>query len=81
MQALRIVVGGRILDESSDDSTWEGGGDTTVLEQPGRGGWDMDFKNYFPGEGRPAELPGGRMPGTSGDEDDNVRVLTAPACP
>ena len=81
MQGLQRVVGGGIPEDSSDESTWEGVEYTTVMEHPGRGGWALDFHNYFPGEGRPAELPGGGMPGPSGDEDGNAGALPAPACP
>ena len=51
------------------------------MEHPGRGGWTSDFQNDFPGKGRPADLPGGGMPGPSGDEDGNAGALPAPACP
>ena len=81
MQGVRRVYGSMILDKSSDDSTWEGGGDTASMENPGCGGRATDFPNDFPGEGRPAELPGGGMPGTSGDKDGNVGALPAPECP
>ena len=81
MCSVRIVVGVGIPDESYDDSTWEGGGDTTAMEHPGRGDWASEFQDDLPGEGRPAELPGGGMPGPSGDEDGNAGALPAPACP
>ena len=80
MQGVRRVAGVGIHEDSSDDSTWEGGGNTTVTEHTGRRGWDLDFHNAFPGKGRPAELPGGGMPGPSGNEDGNVGALLAPAC-
>ena len=48
------------------------------MEHPDRGGWASDD---LPGKGRPTELPGGGMPGPSGDEDVNVGALPAPACP
>ena len=80
MQGVRIVGGGGISDKSSDDSTWKGGGDTEAMENPGRGGRDTKFPNCFPGEGRPAELPGGGIPGTSCNEDGNAGALTAPEC-
>ena len=49
MQGVQRVVGGGIPDESSDYLTWEGGGNTTAMEHPGRGGWALDFHNDFPG--------------------------------
>ena len=51
------------------------------MENPGRGGRATDFMNDFPSKGRPAELPGGGMPGPSGDEDGNMGALPTPACP
>ena len=51
------------------------------MEHPGRGCWDLDLQNYFHGEGRPAELPGGGMLEPSGNEDGNVGALLVPACP
>ena len=80
MQGVRRVDGGGIPDESSDDSAWEGGRDTTAMENPGRRGRATDFLNDIPGEGRPTELPGRGMPGPSGDEDSNAGALPAPAC-
>ena len=52
-----------------------------VMEKPGRGGWASDFQYDLPIKGRPAELPGGGIPGPSGDEDGNAGALPAPACP
>ena len=49
------------------------------MEHPDRGGWASEFQDDLPGEGRPAELPGGGMPGPSGDEDGNAGALPAPA--
>ena len=37
LRRMRIVFGGRIPEESYDDSTWEGGGDMTAMEHPGHG--------------------------------------------
>ena len=81
MQGVRIVDGSRIPDESSDDSTWEDGKEAAAMENPGRRFKATYFTNEFPGEGRPVELPGGGMPGPSGNEDGNVGVLPATACP
>ena len=81
MRILRRVVGGGISDNSYDDSTWEGGGNTTAMDHPVRGGWALEFQDDLPEEGRSAELPGRGMPGTSGDEDGNAGALPAPSCP
>ena len=37
------VVGGRIHVKSYDDSIWEGSGDTSEMEHPGRGYWTSDL--------------------------------------
>ena len=81
MWSLRRFFGGGIPDKSSNDSTWEGGGNKTVMDHPGRGGWASDFQDDLPVEGRPAELTGGGMPGLSGDEGGNTGALPAPAFP
>ena len=81
MQGVWRVDGRRIPGESSDESTWEGGGDTTAMENPSRGDRDTEFPNEFTGKGRPAELPSGGMPGPSGEEDGNAGAILAPACP
>ena len=51
------------------------------MDNPDREGRATDFLNDFPGEGRPAELTGGGMPGPIGDEDSNADALPAPECP
>ena len=81
MQGVRRFDGGGIPDESSDGSIWEGGGDTTAMEKPGRRGRATDFTNEFPGKGRSAEIPGGGMPGPSGDKYGNAGAITEMACP
>ena len=81
MQSVRIAVGGGIPDESYDDSTWEGGGNTMEMEHPGCGGWASDFQDDLPSKGRPAELPSGGMPGPSGEEDGNAGALLSTECP
>ena len=51
------------------------------MEKPGRGYWALDFQDDFSVEGRPTELPGGGMPGLSGEEDGNAGKLPALECP
>ena len=75
---MRGGDGGGIPDESPDDSTWAGGIGATELDKPGHGARDMDISNGLPGQGRPAELPGGGMPGPNGDEDGDAGALPAP---
>ena len=81
MRQMQRVVGGRIPVESYDDSIWEGGIDTAAMDHPGRGYCASDLQDDLPGEGRPAEISSGGMPGQSGDENGNTGALLAPACP
>ena len=81
IRRMRRVVGGRIPVESYDDSTWEGGGDTSAMEHPGHRGWASDLQDDLPGEGRPVELSSGGMPGQSGGEGGNAGAILARECP
>ena len=78
---MRRSVDSRFPVESYDESTWEGGRDTSAMKHPGRGDWASDLQDDLPGEGRPAEIPSGGMPGQSGDKDGNVGALREPSCP
>ena len=51
------------------------------MYHPIHGYWDSEFQDDLPGEGRPAELPGGGMHGPSGDKDGNAGALPVPAYP
>ena len=51
------------------------------MEHTGRGGRTPDLPNVLPREGMTAEIPSGRVPGQSGDEDGNAGALREPACP
>ena len=78
---MRVGDDNGIYGESHDDPAWVGGIGATELENPGYGGRATDISNGLPGQGRPTELPGGGMPGTSGDEDGDAITLPAQACP
>ena len=80
MWQVRRVVGVRIPVKSYDDSTWEGGVDTSAMEHPGCGDQASDLQDELPREVRTAELSSGGIPGKSGDEDGNAGALRAPAC-
>ena len=80
MQGVRGDDGGGIPGESPHDSTQEGGGDRTELENPGRRGRATEIPNGIPSKGRPVELPGGGMPGPSGYKDGNAGALNSPEC-
>ena len=51
------------------------------MKHTGRGEWSPELLDVFPGKGRTAEMPIGRVPGQSGDEDGNAGALHALACP
>ena len=51
------------------------------LENLGHRGRAADVLHGLPVQGRPAELPGGGMPRTSGDEDGGGGTFYALACP
>ena len=78
---MQRAVGGRIPVESSDDSTWEGIGDTAEMEHTGPGDRTPDVQDVLPGEGRTADMSGGGVPGQSGDKDGIAGALCALACP
>ena len=70
-----------IYGKSYDDSAWAGGIGATELENPGHGGQATDISDVLSGQGRPTELPGEGMPGTSGDEDGDAGSLPTLECP
>ena len=51
------------------------------MEKLGHGGISADVSHGLPVQGRHAELPGGGMPRTSGDEDGDAGNCFAPTCP
>ena len=73
--------GGDIYGESPYDLAWAGGRCAMELDNPGHGGRATDISNDVSGQGMPAELPGGGMPGMSGDKDGDAGALSASACP
>ena len=81
LQGVRVGDDNGIYGKSHDDSAWVGGIGATELENPGYGGRATDISNGLPGQGRPTELPGGGMPGTSGGEDGDAITLTEQVCP
>ena len=72
--------GGWIFDGSKDDTAWASVRGDTDLENLSHGGRDAYISHGLPGQGRPAELPGGEMPRTSGNEGGNAGTFSAPAC-
>ena len=78
---MRGGDGRKIPGESPDESARASSRGTAELEIPGHRGRGTDISNGLTGQGRPAELPGGGMPGPSNDEDGDAGVLPAPAFP
>ena len=78
---MRVDSGGRIPVDSSDDSTWEGGGETVAMDHTGRGEWPPELPDVLSGKGGTAEIPCGGVPRESGDEYGNAGALRALACP
>ena len=81
VQRVWRAAGGRLPVESSDESTWEGVGETTPVDHPGRGKGLPGIPDVLSGKGGTADMPCGGVPGESGDEDANTGALCAPACP
>ena len=81
VQGVRGGDGDGICDRSHNDSEWASGRGATELENLGHGGRAADISNGILGQGRPAELPGGGMPGPSGNEDGDAGPLPIPASP
>ena len=73
--------GGRIYGGSQDDLAWASGRGAAELENLGHGGRAADISHGLPGKGRPAELPGGGMFRTSGDEDGDAGPFPILSCP
>ena len=73
--------GGGIIDGSQDETAWASGRGETELENLVHGGRAADIIHGLPVQGRPADLPGGGMPRTSGDQDGDAGTFSAPACP
>ena len=71
----------RLHIESSDDSTWEGSGATAAVDHPGRGKGPPGIPDVLSEKGGTVDIPRGRVPRESGDEDGNVGALRALACP
>ena len=78
---MRADAGVWLPVKSSDDSTWEGGRKMAEMGHIGRREGAPELPDVFPGKGRTAETPRGRVPGESGDKDNNAGAFRAPACP
>ena len=65
MQGLN---GGGICGGAQDDSAWASGRGATDLENLGHRGIAVDISHGLPGQGRPAEMPGGGLPRPSGNK-------------
>ena len=80
VRKVRKDVGGRISIKSSDESTWEGGGETTTMGHPGRRKGPPGMPDVLPGKGVTADMPHGGVPGESVDKDGNAGAIRAQVC-
>ena len=78
---MQIDAGGWLSVESFYESTLEGGRATVTVDQPGRGKGPQGIPDVLSGKAGTADMPLGRVPRVSDDEDVNVGALCAPACP
>ena len=78
---MRGGDGDRIIGGAQDDIAWASGRGEMYLGNLGHGGRSADVPRGVLGQGRPAELPGGRMNRTSGNKDGGAGKFYAPACP
>ena len=81
VQVVQSGDGGWIFGGAQDDTEWASGRGATELENLGHGRRSADVSHGLTGQGRPAELPGGGLPRTSGNEDGNAGTFYATACP
>ena len=73
--------GGGICGGTPDDLAWESGRDAKDLETLVHGGRAAEISNRLSDQGRTADLPGGGMPGPSGNEDVNAGPFPIQAFP
>ena len=81
---MQGVQGGdvsRIIGGAQYDIAWASGRVEMDLENLGHRGRALNIPHGLPGQGRPAELPGGGIPRTSGDKDGDAGTFYVPACP
>ena len=69
---MRRAAGSRLPVESSDDSTWEGGGEMATMDHTGRGEGAPELLDVLSGKWGTTEIPRGGVPGESGEEDGNA---------
>ena len=81
VQGLQGGYDGGIFGGTQDNTAWAINRGETDMENIGHRGRAADISHGLPGQGRPAELSGGEMPRTSGDEDGNVGPFSVPAYP
>ena len=81
VQGVRGGDSGGIFGGAQDDIAWASGRGETELENIGHGGRAADVSHGLPGQGKPAELPGGGIPRTSDNKEGDTGPFYAPACP
>ena len=81
MQGVQGGDGDGIIGGAKYETSWASGRGDMDIENLNHGGRGAVILHGLPGQGRPAELPGGGMPRKSGDEDRDAGTFYAPACP
>ena len=64
-----LVDGGGTIGGAQYDTAWASAREEAEIENLGLGGRAADKPHGLPVQGRPAELPGGGMPRTSGNDE------------
>ena len=70
-----------IIGKAHDNTTWVIDREGMDLENLSHSGRNADVPHVLPGQGRPAELPGGGIPRTSGDKDFDAGTFLNRHCP
>ena len=81
VQVVQGGDGGGVFGGGKYDTSWAIGRGNMGMENLGHRGRSVDVSHGLPVQGRPAELPDGGMPRTSGDKDSNAGPFPAPSCP
>ena len=81
VQGVQVGYGGGVFGGAQDDTACASGRGETDIENLFDVGRSADVSHGLPGQGTPAELPGGGMPKTSGDKDSNAGNFSALECP
>ena len=81
MQGVRGGDVGGIIGGEQDYTAWDSGRGDMYLENLGHRGRVAEVPHSLTVQRRPADLPGGGMTTTSGDEDGDAGTFYAPSFP